>query len=238
MTGELKIFDVNLDKAARVGRMTIREMKELMTRNFVDMKGCLEKSDYKERLLESSAVPVLETRCTLMNAHLGSIVGIDVNKDLLVTGARDPKIKLWDVNTGVLKGHLQPGHAESTSAVRLFGQNKKLASSGHDALISLWDVETGKVERSLRGHIGWVWALDLEDSSGLLVSGSVDRQVVCWDMNSGHVIQAMHHHVGEVAGVWYAAHSSSLLMFLGLTCGFVGWIGSVATSQVPVSQER
>jgi len=81
MHGELKIFDVYPDRAARVAKMSIREMKVLLQRNFINYSDCLEKKDFQERLLSAkpNIVPFMECRKTISDALSGTIMG---KKDL------------------------------------------------------------------------------------------------------------------------------------------------------------
>ncbi|KAF8932160.1 WD40-repeat-containing domain protein [Dissophora ornata] len=69
--------------------------------------------------------------------------------------------------------------------------------------IQIFETTTGRLLRTLKGHVGGVWALEFVKGVGatgekILVSGGCDREVRVWDMNTGKCRQVMSGHTGTI----------------------------------------
>ncbi|TIC11749.1 WD40 repeat-like protein [Wallemia mellicola] len=91
---------------------------------------------------------------------------------MLVSGALDNTVKLWDVNNGTCARTLF-GHIEgiwSIDADRL-----RIVSTSHDRTVKVWDTDTGKCLATLVGHAGAVTAVQL--SGDKIVTAGDDRDI-------------------------------------------------------------
>lgn len=60
----------------------------------------------------------------------------------------------------------------------------RVITGADDGTIKIWDGSTGKLQRTLNGHSGGVWAL--KAFGDILVTGSTDRTLIIWDLREGN----------------------------------------------------
>jgi F-box/WD-40 domain protein MET30 len=95
---------------------------------------------------------------------------------ILISGALDNTIRVWDVETGRVLNTLF-GHIEGVWAVA--GDKFRVVSASHDRTIKIWDRDNGTCQTTLVGHRGAVTCVALADDK--IVSGSDDGDVKIWD---------------------------------------------------------
>ena len=76
---------------------------------------------------------------------------------------------------------VQAGHRGMIRVLALSPDNNRLASAGADGEIIIWDINSRKQVLTLRGHVGWIYALAFS-KDGRLASGSYDGIVKIWNM--------------------------------------------------------
>ncbi len=94
--------------------------------------------------------------------------------------------------------------AETLSGVieTAFSPDGSLFATGDvEGKICLWQVADEQQLLTLRGHIGWVWALTFSPDGRMLASGSSDTQVRLWDVHTGECLQVLEGHTDWVWGV-------------------------------------
>jgi len=112
-------------------------------------------------------------------------------------------IKLWDGITGQILNTLQ-GHTEGISDIAWASDGEYLASASDDKTIKIWSMEevchlhyrifpkNDLVQRSevktLNGHTNFVFCVNYNPNSNLLVSGGFDETVRIWDIARGRPI--------------------------------------------------
>ena len=119
---------------------------------------------------------------------------------MLIGSAHGP-IKLWDAATSApvalpgLEGHNSAVYCIKASA------NTVLSSSA-DKTVRLWDLRTvGKCVRTMEGHTGIVYSVDMDRNCRTAVSGSKDTRVRLWDLGSGRCSATFEGHSSEVRDV-------------------------------------
>lgn len=81
----------------------------------------------------------------------------------------------------------------------LYFDDDKIISGSDEASIHVYDVVTGAHRRSLRGHDGGVWCLEVVGrAKNTLVTGSTDRTVRVWDIEQGECIGVLRGHTSTV----------------------------------------
>ena len=154
----------------------------------------------------------LETmRCT---ATLSDALGIiysaccDIRGRVLLgsTGT----IKVWDAAASApaplpdLEGH--------TGLVLSIKASADTALSGSvDKTVRLWDLRTGQSVRTMEGHTGPIFSVDMDCQCRTAVSGSRDKTVKLWDLGSGRCIDTYEGHTSYVRDVVMHESGSSFL---------------------------
>jgi WD40 repeat protein len=124
-------------------------------------------------------------------------------------------VRLWDVASGRLVGHLD-GHT-AVARLALTADGKTLATASHDLTVKLWDIATRRLLRTLRGHTLPIERVAFSPDGKLLatVSGDFQRQktpgeVKLWDVASGAELVSFTGHRGPVHGVAFAPEGQTL----------------------------
>lgn len=125
--------------------------------------------DVVQLLLEKGAKP--ECRRTL-EGHRRDIYSVVFSHDskLVVSGADDNTIKIWDIATGQCLLTLQ-GHSGRVESVALSHDARRVASGGGDCTVKLWDTATGQCLQTLQGHKARIFSVAFSHDSKLLASG-------------------------------------------------------------------
>jgi U3 small nucleolar RNA-associated protein 13 len=74
--------------------------------------------------------------------------------------------------------------------IRFLCSGLQLASSGADGLVKIWTIRTSTCETTLDRHDDKVWALDVDSSGTVLVSGGADSQLFIWEDTTREVEDA------------------------------------------------
>lgn len=144
-----------------------------------------------------------------------------------VSGGKDSRVIVWDVETGkkklVFKPHVEKrhkknpaladGHIGNVLTVAMTDDAALAVSGGNDGLIRVWDTRAGKLVESLRGHRGPIHGLAFRSGSRQLFSASKDRTVKIWDMNDMAYVETLFGHGGEVNSI------DSLAKERAISCG-------------------
>jgi WD40 repeat protein len=96
-------------------------------------------------------------------------VAISPDEKLVVSGASDHTLKVWDVATG-REIHTLRGHSQDVSSVKFSSDGKKILSGGWDGAIKLWDVTSGKVIKSIQTKFRSVNTVNFYKNDNYVVS--------------------------------------------------------------------
>ncbi len=114
------------------------------------------------------------------NKHSDFINSIDIHpeKELLVTGSKDQKVILWDLQEKKDLVTLDDNTGEIQCVV--FSPDGKYLVGSDRNIIRVWTVE-GEYINSLSGHATAVWSIDFNPAGDRIVTGSFDRSFRLWD---------------------------------------------------------
>ncbi|KAF2824891.1 WD40 repeat-like protein [Ophiobolus disseminans] len=120
--------------------------------------------------------------CIPSDYHDASILCLQYDDEIMVTGSSDYTCIVWDV-TGdeYIPMHRLRGHEAGVLDVCL--DDKYIISCSKDAMIKVWDRKTGVCIRTLKGHRGPVNAVQLRGN--FLVSASGDGVAKLWNLETG-----------------------------------------------------
>jgi len=109
-------------------------------------------------------------------------------------------VKIWSPETGEFLRNLI-GHTQGLSDIAWSSDSVYLASASDDTTIRIWNVENvcsatvfvvqfltlvkGLTHKHLKGHTKWVFCLNYNSASNLLVSGGCEGDVRIWNVARG-----------------------------------------------------
>ncbi len=124
---------------------------------------------------------------------------ISANQKLIVAGARDGNIRVWDLEEGLLLYQLH-GHAGPVRGCALTKDSKYIITVAEDGFLRVWDVESGKLHTTYYGHSGPLLGCTVDDEHDLLVSASADWTLRIWHRHNAEKITSPNIHRGDVTG--------------------------------------
>jgi WD40 repeat protein len=129
------------------------------------------------------------------------------DRSRLLTGGdgADPKVHIWDVETGKCLYELT-GHRGPVAALGWTVDQQWIASGAFDHSIRLWDVRSGECLLILEGHRPYVRSVDFSQSREQLLSGGGDGVVRLWALPTGKPLQVFE---GHTDGVYHAVFDAS-----------------------------
>jgi WD40 repeat protein len=149
-------------------------------------------------------------------AHAGGVTALAVLPDgRLLSGGADKTIRIWNIETGKAEAALA-GHTGTVWALTLLPDGRVASGCGDDTVdlwmnldrlpgdttdhhvIKIWNLLTGRVESTLRGHTGTVWAL-VPLPEGRLASGSAYGSIKIWNLRMEEVEREMAEFVSALA---------------------------------------
>lgn len=116
----------------------------------------------------------------ILKGHTDSVMCLQFQDNLLVTGSYDGTIKLWDIESGEEKKTLR-GHLSGVRCLQL--DQNKLLSGSFDKTIKVWNLETGQCLKTLSGPSDTILSVHLEGS--WLGCGSMDNSIRVWNSALG-----------------------------------------------------
>ncbi|KAH7023838.1 WD40-repeat-containing domain protein [Ilyonectria destructans] len=137
----------------------------------------------------------MPTLATFPTHHKASILCLQYDDEILVTGSSDSSCIVYDVRAGYrpirrLRHHTSP-------VLDLAFDEKHIVTCSKDTSICVWDRETGALLRQLRGHGGPVNAVQMRANT--IVSCSGDFRVKLWNIDTGKNIREFAGHTKGLA---------------------------------------
>ncbi|CAJ2506101.1 Uu.00g002310.m01.CDS01 [Anthostomella pinea] len=127
--------------------------------------------------------------------HKASILCLQYDDDILVTGSSDSTCIVYNVRSGYRPVRRLQHH--TAAVLDLAFDGKHIVTCSKDVTICVWDRETGALLKQLRGHSGPVNAVQLRGNT--IVSCSGDFRVKLWNIDSGKTIREFAGHTKGLA---------------------------------------
>jgi WD40 repeat-containing protein SMU1 len=101
--------------------------------------------------------------------------------ELLATGGRDGKVKVWKVSTGVCLRKFTKAHSQGVTCLSFSRDSSHLLTGSFDTLARVHGLKSGKILKEFRGHTSIVNAALYTKDNSNIVTGSSDGTVRLWD---------------------------------------------------------
>jgi WD40 repeat protein len=146
--------------------------------------------------------------------HKGSVLALAFSQteDLLASGGRDKKVRLWDARTGKCL-FTYDGHTDSVTSLAFLTAGHGLVSGSRDGTVRIWTWETGtKPPKKLIRVAGKdVLALALSpDGRQLATGGGEDYVVRLWDLRAGTLLREFRGHWAAVRALAFSPAGDQL----------------------------
>ncbi|VDK42932.1 unnamed protein product [Taenia asiatica] len=144
-------------------------------------------------------------QCTqVLRGHTGSVLCLQYEGNLLISGSSDSKVRIWDLSTGECL-HILDKHYEAVLHLRF--RNNVLVTCSKDRNIAVWDMDALPKEIHLRvilsGHRAAVNVVDFDER--YIVSASGDRTIKVWrtDTSTTSPVRTLSGHRRGIACLQY-----------------------------------
>ncbi|KAI3336617.1 WD40 repeat-like protein [Xylariaceae sp. AK1471] len=127
--------------------------------------------------------------------HKASILCLQYDDDILVTGSSDSTCIIYSVKSGYRPVRRLQHH--TAAVLDLAFDDKHIVTCSKDITICVWDRETGTLIKQLRGHTGPVNSVQLRGNT--IVSCSGDFSVRLWNIDSAKTIREFAGHTKGLA---------------------------------------
>lgn len=138
------------------------------------------------------AVP---TTVAFQTHHKASILCLQYDEDILVTGSSDATCIVYDIKAGYKPIRRLQHH--TAAVLDLCFDDKHIVTCSKDISICVWDRATGALLKQLRGHSGPVNAVQMRGNT--IVSCSGDFRVKLWNIETGKQIREFQGHTKGLA---------------------------------------
>jgi F-box and WD-40 domain protein 1/11 len=142
--------------------------------------------------------------------HTASILCLQFDKEIMVTGSSDHSCIVWDINTFEPIRRLLH---HTAGVLDVCMDDEYIISCSKDAHICVWDRKTFSLIKALHGHRGPVNAVQLREIGGrkLLVSASGDGLAKIWDLKKLEPVQQFNSQDRGLAAVEFSDDGNYVL---------------------------
>ncbi|KAL7626408.1 hypothetical protein AAE478_003180 [Parahypoxylon ruwenzoriense] len=127
--------------------------------------------------------------------HKASILCLQYDDEILVTGSSDTTCIVYNVRSGYRPVRRLRFH--TAAVLDLAFDSKHIVTCSKDVSICVWDRATGALIKQMKGHTGPVNAIQLRGNS--VVSCSGDFTVKLWNLDSGKTVREFTGHTKGLA---------------------------------------
>jgi WD40 repeat protein/serine/threonine protein kinase len=177
-----------------------------------------------------SAVTFAPGTRRIFAGHTSDVTSVDFSPDglMLVSGATDSTVRLWDAATGEQSRQFV-GHRGDVQTVAFSPDGTRIVSGSSDFAAILWDVATGQELLRLTSHTAPIWSAAFSPDGTTLVTASRDATLILWNAADGSLIRR---YEGQDSSILSVAFSPDGQMMLsgGDTGSLLLW--DVATGEI------
>ncbi len=129
--------------------------------------------------------------------------------NILASGAKDKKIKIWNIETSELYTELT-GHTENICALDYRADGKYLASADAGGCVKFWEIKTYSQVRNHTYHTKRVQNVAISPDGKLLASVGWDNKTVIFDIENNKQSTVLKHSEGECWAVAWSPDGKML----------------------------
>ena len=143
------------------------------------------------------------------------------HSDWVASGGLDHKIKLWDLNGGGEKLHVDLGENEAKGSVyALSVRGSVMASGGPESIVRLWDPKSGKRITNFVGHTDNIRDILINQDGDTVMTASSDQSIKVWSITAGRCMYTLTMHNDSVWSL-YSDHPQLSLFYSSDRSGLV-----------------
>ena len=123
----------------------------------------------------------------------------------------DREVRVWDVDTGVLRTTLQNAGGSTTRAV-LSPNGTMLAVTSTEGRVTLWNLDKAIRIREIAAAVDVVWSVAFSPDGRELATASSDEVVALWDVATGEQRGTLTGHSGGATDLAFLADGVTLVV--------------------------
>eukprot|EP00299_Pterocystis_sp_00344_P010448 c4670_g1_i1.p1 GENE.c4670_g1_i1~~c4670_g1_i1.p1 ORF type:complete len:654 (-),score=97.79 c4670_g1_i1:77-2038(-) len=161
-----------------------------------------------------STAPSSPTQVPSKDSYVRSVC-FSPDSRLIVAGAEDKSIKIWDVETKKAYRTLD-GHDSEIYSLDYSRDGRLLVSGGGDKKAKIWNIDAAKCEYELgignpdHAHLDGVTSVCFSPDGELVASGSLDRMIRLWSVKTGQLVTKFIGHEEPVYSVAFSPDGHTL----------------------------
>ena len=145
------------------------------------------------------------------------------HSDWVASGGLDHKIRLWDLNGGGEKLHIDIGEDESSAKGSVYALSVRgsiMASGGPESIVRLWDPKSGKRITNFVGHTDNIRDVLINEDGDTVMTASSDQSIKVWSITAGRCMYTLTMHNDSVWSL-YSDHPQLSLFYSSDRSGVV-----------------
>mmetsp|Transcript_36744 Transcript_36744/g.67365 ORF Transcript_36744/g.67365 Transcript_36744/m.67365 type:complete len:277 (+) Transcript_36744:3-833(+) len=166
-------------------------------------------SDKTAKIWDTATATVLHT----LQGHSGWVVSADFRDDssMVVTSGNDNTARMWDSASGQEIASFTPSGAKAVIVVAVSPDGGTLFTATDTGTLALWDVASRSERKQLKGHSGWLKAVQFSSDGRFLLTGSSDGIARLWNASSGRSIRSFEGHADAIRSLAFSTDAALIL---------------------------
>ena len=169
---------------------------------------------------EESQIP---STIGLHSDYVKCLASPGTHSDWVASGGLDHKIRLWDLNGGGEKLHIDIGEDESSAKGSVYALSVRgsiMASGGPESIVRLWDPKSGKRITNFVGHTDNIRDVLINGDGDTVMTASSDQSIKIWSITAGRCMYTLTMHNDSVWSL-YSDHPQLSLFYSSDRSGIV-----------------